>query len=455
MKTHPDHQALERFACGDVSDDESGRIERHLRTGCLTCQSEVDRLLLPLEVDPAAWRELIDAVPSFLSDDPAALARTFERLEKRLSQIELERAAAPNLLAALLTHPRTERFSVLRVRPELHTLALCDLLIEQSAAAGALDPARALEVAELAVEVSDCLSTAHYGVCVVQDLKARAWAYLGNARRLGGDLAGADQALCYADALAEDGSADPLEEARILDLKAFLLADLGWLEGAAELLDLSIEIYGDIRDTHRRSRALIFQGIVEGNAGHAERAIPLLEEGLLGVELPREPHLPQIAAFHLAWFLNDCGRSDAAAALLPDLRRSAAESPEPWTALRLTWLAGRIAAGRAAFAEAEAALKEARRSFLGRDLGYDASLVTLDLAALYLQQDRPEAVQRLADEMFPLFVARDVHRQANAALVAFKQATERELLTLGLIQDIGAYLLRARRNPRLRYDGVR
>src|SRR5882724_7288152 len=295
--THPDHHALERFACGDVSDDESGRIERHLRTGCITCQSEVDRLLLPLAVDPDTWRELVDAVPSFLSDDPAALARTFERLEKRLSQIELERAAAPHLEAALFTHPRTERFSVLRRRPELHTLALCDLLIEQSAEAGALDPSRALELAELAVEVSDCLAAAHYGTSVVQDLKARAWAYLGNARRLGGDLAGADQALSYAEALAEEGSADPLEEARILDLKAFLLADQGWLEGAAELLDLSVEIYGDIRDAHRRGRALIFQGIVQGNAGLAERAIPLLEEGLRGVELQREPHLPQIAAF--------------------------------------------------------------------------------------------------------------------------------------------------------------
>jgi tetratricopeptide (TPR) repeat protein len=407
-------------------------------------------------VEPAVWRELLDAAPGFLSGDPTALARTFERLEKRLSMIELERAAAPDLLAALLTHPRTERFGVVRVRPELHTLALCDRLTEESAGAGAADPARALELAELAVEVSDCLDPDLYGASVAQDLKARAWAYLGNARRVGGDLSGAGQALDYAEHLAEDGSADPLEEARILDLKAFLFADQGWLEEAAELLDLSIEIYGDIRDPHRRGRALIFQGIVQGTAGLAARALPLLAEGLAAIDPCREPHLPQLATFHLAWFLADCGRVEEAAALLPDLRAAAAgASPEPWTALRLTWLAGRIAAGRAGFAEAEAALREARRRFLEQDLGYDASMVTLDLATLYLREGRIEEVQRLADAMFPLFVARDVHRQASAALVAFKQAAERNRITLGLIQEIAAYLLRARRNPKLRFEGNR
>ncbi|HEV7516442.1 MAG TPA: hypothetical protein VGR07_09095 [Thermoanaerobaculia bacterium] len=452
---HPDHPTLERFACGDLPAVESHRIERHLRSGCATCQSEVDRLLMPLAEDPVAWREWVDASISYLSEDPGALARTFDRLERRLSLIELERAAAPDLLADLLAHPRAERFRVLRGRPGLHTLAVCELLVEQSVEAGATDPARALELAELAVEVSDCLAPAHYGSSVVQDLKARAWAYLGNARRLGADLAGAEQALAYAECLADDGSADPLEEARILDLRAALLADQGWLEEAAELLDLAIEIYCEIKDPHRCGRSTVWKGIVRGNAGDAPRAIRLIDDGLRLLEPRRDSHLARIAAYHLTWFLNDCGRSDEAAARLAVLRQAAVETPEPWTGFRLTWLEGRIAAGCGHFAAAETALREARRRFLERDLGYDASMVTLDLATLFLRQGRSEEVERLADEMFPLFIARDVHRQASDALVAFKQATEMERITLGLVQEIGAYLLRARRNPKLRFEGVR
>jgi hypothetical protein len=48
-----------------------------------------------------------------------------------------------------------------------------------------------------------------------------------------------------------------------------------------------------------------------------------------------------------------------------------------------------------------------------------------------------------------------VHRQAISALAAFKHAAEMERITLGLVQEIGAYLLRARRNPKLRFEGLR
>jgi tetratricopeptide (TPR) repeat protein len=453
--SHPDQPTLEHFACGDLPDAESRRIERHLRSGCVTCQTEVDRLLLPLAEDPQLWSEWIDASASYLLNDPAAIARTLDRLERRLSSIELERAVAPSLLADLLAYPRSERFSILRSHAELHTLASCELLVEKSFEAGFTDPERALELAELAVEVSDCLSPDHYGRSVTQDLKARSWAYLGNARRLGADLVAAEQALAYAEHLADDGSADPLEEARILELRAALLTDQGWLEEAAELLDFAIEIYDEVKDPHRCGRAMVSKGIVRGNAGGAERAIPIIRGGLGLLEARREVYLSRNAAFHLAWFLNDCGRSEEAATELAALRRTAGETPEPWSGSRLTWLEGRIAAGRGHFAEAEKALREARRRFLERDLGYDASMVTLDLAMLYLRQERSDEVQRLAEEMFPIFLARDVHRQAIVALVAFKQATEMERITVALVEEIGAYLLRARRNPKLRFEDAR
>ena len=41
---------------------------------------------------------------------------------------------------------------------------------------------------------------------------------------------------------------DPLEEARILDFRASLLGDQGRFEQAAELLDVVIDIYDDLRE---------------------------------------------------------------------------------------------------------------------------------------------------------------------------------------------------------------
>jgi hypothetical protein len=40
-----------------------------------------------------------------------------------------------------------------------------------------------------------------------------------------------------------------------------------------------------------------------------------------------------------------------------------------------------------------------------------------------------------------------------AALIAFQQATEIERATPGMVQQVAAYLHRARKNPELRFEG--
>ncbi|HET9228123.1 MAG TPA: hypothetical protein VFR31_15715, partial [Thermoanaerobaculia bacterium] len=104
--------------------------------------------------------------------------------------------------------------------------------------------------------------------------------------------------------------------------------------------------------------------------------------------------------------------------------------------------------------EAELKLRELRDAFVEQRLGYDASIVTLDLAALYLQQGRAAEVRRLAAEVLPVLLSQDIHREAMAALIAFQQASEMETATPGMVQQVAAYLYRARHNPELRFEGV-
>lgn len=66
--------------------------------------------------------------------------------------------------------------------------------------------------------------------------------------------------------------------------------------------------------------------------------------------------------------------------------------------------------------KAEARLREVRRCFLDAGLGYDASLVALDLARLYLQAGRKAEVRAPADEMLTVFLSHDLHHHALAAL---------------------------------------
>lgn len=56
--------------------------------------------------------------------------------------------------------------------------------------------------------------------------------------------------------------------------------------------------------------------------------------------------------------------------------------PEPWVELRVTWLRGDIAAGQGDTAAAERAYRETRDGFVAQGIGYDAAMVSLDLALL-------------------------------------------------------------------------
>jgi tetratricopeptide (TPR) repeat protein len=444
---HPDRETLERFSYGSLLPDEARWIEEHLRSGCAVCQRIVDDLLasfIPAGLAgaalPAHWQGW---------DDEEVWKRIVAQLERRLALVTVERAAATGLVEELLRRPPAERRERARTEGRYQTLAVCEQLIERSFGEGFQDPALSVELAELAVGVSDRLDDEGYGHAIVQDLRARAWAYLGNARRISSDLAGAEQALARAEALSEEGSADPLEEARILDLKASLLSDQGWFERAAEMLDIVIGIYEEVRDPHREGRALISQGLFLSYAGQPEKTVELTCQGLSLIDGDEEPRLVLMARHNLAWALCDCGRPEEARRQLAGFRHGYGEFPDPWTGLRLAWLEGRIAAGLGQPDEGERLLREVRERFIEQGLGYDASMVTLELAALHLREGRTGEVRRIAAEMLPIFLSQDVHRQALAALAAFQQAAEMDRATPGLVRRIASYLVRARRNPRL------
>ncbi len=438
-----DRAVLEAFSRGALAPDEALRVEAHLRSGCPACQRRIDEILhavVALKPPPAERRE--GAGPP----DPVVAG-----LDQRLLLVTLERSVAPSLADELLAQPPAERAGLLRTQSRFCSLAICELLIEQSFAVGFEEPARAVELADLALVLADQLDADYYGRPVVQDLRARAWAHLGNARRIGSDLSGAEQALRCAEALLDEGSADPLEEAKVLDFRVSLLSDQGWFEEAAELLNAVIAIYEDVGDNHRKGRALISQGLVLSYAGRPEEAVVCLSSGLMAIDWAVEPRLALMARHNLAWSLNDCGRSDEAQLLLERFREEYHGFHDFWTELRLSWLESRIALRLGREAEAEAGLDEVRGRFLEKELFYDAAMVMLDLASLYLSQGKTAAVRRLAEEMLPTILGEKVHRQAAAALLAFRQAAKTNLTTPRLLREIASYLQRARKNPALRF----
>jgi tetratricopeptide (TPR) repeat protein len=453
---HLDSYRLAALACGAGPED-----ARRGATGARRLPGSAVNLPLSGRCDDGRARDRAAGAAAMRRDRPGrpeeadveseAWDRIFAKLEQRLTLIASERTAAPRLLDELLQRPAAERGAVVHAGRRFQSLALCDLLLDESCDAGSHDSSEAIALAELGILVADHLDTRYYGSAVVHDMKSRAWAYLGNARRLASDFAGAEQALRFAESLAEDGSADPLEEARLLDLEALLLSDQGWFEEAAEMLDTVVEIYEDVKDLHRKGRTLISKGVYLGCSGRPQQAVELIPQGLALLDGELEPRLALAARQELAWFLNECGCCEHAQCQLDSCRRSLGASGDTRTELRMEWLETRIAHRSGRWQEAEHRLGGLLQRFVAAGLGDEAALVMLDLVTLYLELGQRGEICRLADELLPAVLALDIHRQAAAALVAFQQAAAGDRVTPALVRDIAAYLRRARKNPRLSF----
>ena len=116
--------------------------------------------------------------------------------------------------------------------------------------------------------------------------------------------------------------------------------------------------------------------------------------------------------------------------------------------MRLRWVEGRIALGTGEGPAAETAFREVQREFFELHMGYDAALVSLDLAVLYAQAGRLTELKSLAVEIMPVFESREVNREAMAALLMFQHAAQEERLTVDLARQLAAFLKRERRARR-------
>jgi tetratricopeptide (TPR) repeat protein len=322
---------------------------------------------------------------------------------------------------------------------------ICELLLARSRETWFTDPAAAVELAELAVVVSDRLDAGHYGEALVEDARARAWAHLANAWRIASDLRRSEEALQNAEEHHRQAGEDAYTGAEILSFKASLLNAQGRYEEAAALLDPAIEVYRQAKDRHREGRALIQKGASVSYAGRNAEAIRLVRRGLAKIDIFEEPQILVAGRHNLIGYLNEIGRHEEALRALTETRGLYLRLGERSPLVRLRWLEGKILRDLKQMDEAEAAFREVRDHFIRQGIGLDAALASLDLAMIFLERGDTGELKRLAAEMIPVFESRDDHQKALAAFLLFQKAAEAEQVTLGLLQEMAASLEQARR----------
>lgn len=366
------------------------------------------------------------------------------------------RAAAPALWEEIRSLSSKRQKSLVRTVPRFRTWGLCELLCWESVRLAAADAARAVEAAELAVLVSDRLKKDQPAEELwLYQLRALAWAHLGNARRVQGDLRKAEQAFGKSVEwwrASEPAMGNVLDYgSRLLDLEASLRRDQRRLPEARELLDRAL-LANQGEEESRRGHLLTNRAKILEEMGDLDGALALLREAEDFIDPERDPRSALCLRHNQLLLLTTAGRQEEAARLLPEVARLSAALGNDLDGVRLLWTRGRLAAGLGKAEEALHLLGRVREEFLARRIGYDAALVTLELASLHAREGRTSEVKALAGEMFPVFQSRDVPREALAALAFFHQAAERETVTADLAERLTAFLRKARYHPGLWFE---
>lgn len=381
---HQDHisgDRLERFFLGQLSEEETQWIVRHLLTSCPQCLETAALVgrrsgifLLDGELDAPE-----DAV---LTDTAVDILGILQECEDERTRRARDRVQGAALLAELEKTPPGERLALIREDARFHHRGLYDQMLEKSQESARNEPRAGIELASLALTVLDLLPRDRYRPVALNDLRIAGLAALANARRMAGFFEQSKQAIAGAWELLEDGSGDPLEEANLLSIEASLWCDLGQLDRSAGILDRAIRIYQQIGDDDRSARMLVQKGLVVGYARPA-RGIAILREALDLLNTDYDPRLELCAWHNLALFLNDAGEPREALAVLEMTRPLYLAFGDRHTQLLLHWLEARIACSLDRLGEAELVLKKVTAEFERRGMRHEQTIAALDLVQVH------------------------------------------------------------------------
>lgn len=408
---------------GELVDLLTGRLDaagqqqalNHLRGGCSFCQQHL-RALAELLLKEEPWIAAEPVVEDQYDEAFArasTVARSF-RIRWRKEMVKLERALS--LLDQAPAGLGDESFPW-RQAQALHGWPLYEALLQKSYEARFSDPNRMLNLAESAVRVAKHIKLERYPwPGFVSDLRARAFAELSNAYRVNDQLSAAESALNSAKELLDEGTGDFLLKAQVLDFGASLRSSQRRLEDAIELWDQVYRLHMEAGNVHLAGRSLISRGTSIHIQGYARESAHLFQRGLQMLDSGRDPSLENLGQLNKINALIDAGECHRASLefLQSGLRKRLANAP--LNLLRLRWVEGKIHLGLGRPMKAERAFEAVWQEFLGMGRDYDAALVGLELAAVWLREGRAAQVRRLAKEMYSTFQDLGLHSEAARAL---------------------------------------
>lgn len=355
-------------------------------------------------------------------------------------------ARVEDLLGRLKRCKAKRRRILIEESPGFQNWLVCVRLCDESEKAAAHKAQEALEWASLACEVarrgpgSDTWRSR---------LRGFAEPFLGNALRVGNEYQAAEDAFARGRQYWRKGRDDAglLDPGRPIDLEASLCRAQRQFKDAIRLHDQALKVAWP----DQKGIILLNKAYTLEVKGDYEASIEVLQQAASEIDEQRQPRLWFGVRFNFAGNLVRLSKAEEAMPIVGEVRALAERLQNDLDLIRVRWLEGNALAGFGRRDEAIVALEEVGRAFVQRQLPFDYALASLDLAQVYLQEERLAEVRVLAVEMIEIFEALHVHREAIAAMILFRDAVGKGVVTGDLVQRLQEYLKKARVNPKLRF----
>lgn len=330
--------------------------------------------------------------------------------------------------------------------PSLRGLGTLRALLDRSWAIRHENPEETKCLAQLAVSVAGRLDPRWHDQRDAADWQARAWGRCGNAHRAADDLDDAERDFGIAFDFLRQGTGDLPLKAHLYDLHSSYLGTRRQFDLAFAALDIVHSTYLELGDSHQAGRALLVKAIYTFYNNKPEEAIRINNAGMALIERHRDHSLVFMAIHNHLSFLVGCGEyREARKALFKQLGNL--QGIGHVSQLKIRWLQAQISAGLQDWQSAEDNFLYVVEGFDQEGMGFATAFASLELAVVWKRQGRDEETQKLVLKVADVFLALRIQREVLGAMMVLKDAFEKQMGTIGLLEDAVEFLRRWYVNP--------